>query len=314
MSLVITNISETQNTLEIVDDNLGLPEHRPRGTIGVLGGTLYVYVPSKSNYEWVPVIKRVSTKIVEIENEKEWTIDHNFNTEKILTLLFDEDDIRIEPLFVQNLSLDSIKYVFDSNKTGTAVLISISGYDFSIYDSSMEVYPDTSIGIDARGIYINKSKVLTAYVPVVELIVPQNPNFPGGYLPSILDVPETIPVRDNNSLIRGTIEEAQKLSDPFDIQIVGEVSGGVLGVDGSQNVSINTALSLTGVTAGDYYKVTVDNKGRVSNGKSNLELSDLPPIEFSNISNIPTTIEDLGVVNVYNKNEVDNLIVDSGVY
>jgi phage-related tail fiber protein len=58
------------------------------------------------------------------------------------------------------------------------------------------------------------------------------------------------------------------------------------------NVTLDTSLTNTGVTAGSYTKVTVDAKGRVTAGVN------------------PTTLAGYGITDVYTKTETDTLIAN----
>ena len=66
-------------------------------------------------------------------------------------------------------------------------------------------------------------------------------------------------------------------------------------VSSSAGSSIVT-LANTGVTAGTYNKVTVDAKGRVTNGTN------------------PTTVSGYGITDVYTKSDIDTLIIDGGTF
>ena len=78
---------------------------------------------------------------------------------------------------------------------------------------------------------------------------------------------------DNNGNFTGNAATASKLQTARTISISGDITGSTT-FDGSNNVSINTTLANSGVTAGTYSKVTVDSKGRVTSG-SNITSSDI---------------------------------------
>lgn len=74
---------------------------------------------------------------------------------------------------------------------------------------------------------------------------------------------------------------ATKLATARNIDLTGDASGST-SFDGSANVEIAVTLADSGVTAGQYTKVTVDAKGRVTAGDGLLE-SDIPSLSGSKI-------------------------------
>lgn len=79
-----------------------------------------------------------------------------------------------------------------------------------------------------------------------------------------------------SSNISANSSTATKLATPRIIAINGDSSGSV-SFDGSQDVSISTVLANSGVVAGNYTKVSVDVKGRVTAGTV-LVLGDIPDL------------------------------------
>ena len=73
------------------------------------------------------------------------------------------------------------------------------------------------------------------------------------------------------------VTSVPKLTTPRNITITGDAAWEVA-FDGSQNVSGNLLLSNTSVIPGTYTKVTVDAKGRVSEGTT-LITTDLPLVD-----------------------------------
>lgn len=85
-----------------------------------------------------------------------------------------------------------------------------------------------------------------------------------------------------------TADSAVKLSTSRTISISGDGSA-----SGSFDGTANLALSLTlgsVVTAGTYYKVTVDAKGRVTSGQGSLLAADIPTLTASKISDFDTQV------------------------
>ena len=71
----------------------------------------------------------------------------------------------------------------------------------------------------------------------------------------------------------GAVESADRLTVSRTISATGDATGSVA-FDGSQNVELALELATSGVTAGTYSKVTVDEKGRVTGG-SNVTIEDV---------------------------------------
>ena len=82
----------------------------------------------------------------------------------------------------------------------------------------------------------------------------------------------------------GTADSARKLTVARAIALSGDVTGTV-DFDGSKDVTIATVLENIG-TAGTYYKVTTDEKGRVTSGVTTLTVEDLPNIPVAKITGL----------------------------
>ena len=82
----------------------------------------------------------------------------------------------------------------------------------------------------------------------------------------------------------GTADSASKLTVARAIALSGAVTGTV-DFDGSEDVTIATVLENVG-TAGTYYKVTTDAKGRVTSGVTTLTVEDLPNIPVAKITGL----------------------------
>jgi len=79
---------------------------------------------------------------------------------------------------------------------------------------------------------------------------------------------------------------AESLETARAIAITGDGTG-TANFDGTHDIAINMSLVDTGVTAGEYTKLTVDSKGRVISA-TNLLTSDLPAITLANITDAGT--------------------------
>lgn len=91
-----------------------------------------------------------------------------------------------------------------------------------------------------------------------------------------------------------TAQEANKLTVARAINLSGAVTG-TANFDGSQDITIETILESVG-SAGTYYKVTTDEKGRVTSGVTTLQVEDLPEIPY-------TKITGMGDIVTHNANE-----------
>ncbi len=105
-----------------------------------------------------------------------------------------------------------------------------------------------------------------------------------------------------NGQFQGNADTATKLSTPRNIDISGDVIGVGIGTtfDGSQNVTIPTELSTTGVTAGTYGSstqvgiLTVDAKGRVtaaSNVNINFSTASVSRANYADNAGISTNLK-----------------------
>lgn len=107
-----------------------------------------------------------------------------------------------------------------------------------------------------------------------------------GYNTDTSTAANTIPVRNASGQLPGDITgnaaTADKLKTQRTISLSGDVTGSV-NFDGSANVSISSTLANSGVTAGNYTKVTVDAKGRVTAGTT-LAAADIPNLDASKVT------------------------------
>jgi hypothetical protein len=87
---------------------------------------------------------------------------------------------------------------------------------------------------------------------------------------------------DNTADIDKAVLSSTKLATARNIAISGDATGSAT-FDGTTDISINTTLANSGVTAGTYPKVTVDVKGRVTSGTT-LTATDIPNLDYSKIT------------------------------
>lgn len=87
----------------------------------------------------------------------------------------------------------------------------------------------------------------------------------------------------------GTADVAQKLAVPREFSITGDATAPGVSFDGSANVALALTLaSIPDLTPGTFYKVTVDEKGRVTNGASALTAEDIPSLPSNKITGLGT--------------------------
>lgn len=82
-------------------------------------------------------------------------------------------------------------------------------------------------------------------------------------------------------------DEASKLSVARAFSISGDGTAPAVNFDGTAAVDLVLTLANSGVTAGTYTKVTVDEKGRVT-GSATLEITDLPDIPHTKVTGLGT--------------------------
>ena len=96
----------------------------------------------------------------------------------------------------------------------------------------------------------------------------------------------------NITTITGNAGTATKLATARTIALTGDVTYTSGAFDGSGNVTGTATLTASGVTAGTYKSVTVDAKGRVTNGTN------------------PNSISGYGITDAYTKTEIGAITTD----
>lgn len=91
-------------------------------------------------------------------------------------------------------------------------------------------------------------------------------------------------VRPIKASASGSVDQADKLSVPRKIEATQDATGYAM-FDGSADVQIALTLANSGVSAGTYTKLTVNQKGLVTAGGT-LSKSDLPTIDITDITGI----------------------------
>lgn len=116
----------------------------------------------------------------------------------------------------------------------------------------------------------------------------------GGVVKSTAKGTDTVTIGADGTMTIGKASEAvaadtaTTLATGRTISVTGDATGTSPVFDGSANVTIPLVLANSGVVAGTFTKVTVDAKGRVTEGVANLTAADIPELTLSKISDAGT--------------------------
>ena len=116
----------------------------------------------------------------------------------------------------------------------------------------------------------------------------------GGVVKSTAKGTDTVTISADGTMTIGKASEAvaadtaTALATGRTISVAGDAIGTSPVFDGSANVTIPLVLANSGVVAGTFTKVTVDAKGRVTEGVANLTAADIPELTLSKISDAGT--------------------------
>lgn len=116
----------------------------------------------------------------------------------------------------------------------------------------------------------------------------------GGVVKSTAKGIDTVTIGADGTMTIGKASEsaaadtATTLATGRTISVAGDATGTSPVFDGSANVTIPLVLANSGVVAGTFTKVTVDAKGRVTEGVANLTAADIPELTLSKISDAGT--------------------------
>lgn len=116
----------------------------------------------------------------------------------------------------------------------------------------------------------------------------------GGVVKSTAKATDTVTIGADGTMTIGKASEAATadaaiaLATGRTISVAGDATGTSPVFDGSANVTIPLVLANSGVVAGTFTKVTVDAKGRVTEGVANLTAADIPELTLAKISDAGT--------------------------
>ena len=116
----------------------------------------------------------------------------------------------------------------------------------------------------------------------------------GGVVKSTAKGTDTVTIGADGTMTIGKASEAvaadtaTTLATGRTISVAGDATGTSPVFDGSANATIPLVLANSGVVAGTFTKVTVDAKGRVTEGVANLTAADIPELTLAKISDAGT--------------------------
>lgn len=116
----------------------------------------------------------------------------------------------------------------------------------------------------------------------------------GGVVKSTAKGIDTVTIGADGTMTIGKASEAAAadtataLATGRTISVAGDATGTSPVFDGSANVTIPLVLANSGVVAGTFTKVTVDAKGRVTEGVASLTAADIPELTLAKISDAGT--------------------------
>lgn len=93
--------------------------------------------------------------------------------------------------------------------------------------------------------------------------------------------------------LSGNASTATALQNSRNFAATGDVTAEPVSFNGGANVTLNTVLSNTGVVAGQYTKVTVDAKGRITMGSNPTTVGDMGLVDAATIDFVNTRIDEL---------------------
>ena len=108
--------------------------------------------------------------------------------------------------------------------------------------------------------------------------------------------------------------KAQQLKTAQNISATGDITAPAISFNGTAGITLNTTLKEVG-TAGTYYKVTTDAKGRVTSGAASLTAADIPSLPNTKITGLGSAAaKDVGtasgnVVAVENNGKINSDVI-----
>ncbi len=136
---------------------------------------------------------------------------------------------------------------------------SLQAGELAVNLADQKLYSKTAGG---SVVQVGFGNLTSAMVTTAIGFTPYNSTNPSGYITSGGSI------TGSSGSCTGNAATATKWATGRAIALTGDVSGTSAAFDGSAALSFATTLANSGVTAGTYTKVTVDAKGRVTNGAS----------------------------------------------
>ena len=196
-----------------------------------------------------------------------------------------------------------------SISSSTSNSVSTDSHTHELATSGVTPGTYTKLTVDSKGIVTAGTTLSAADIPDLDWskITSGKPTTLSGYgITDGVNVSEVVTVAapgkilklDVNSKlpadITGNAATATKLANARSIALSGDATGSA-SFDGSADISISATLANTGVSAGNYTKLTVNTKGLVTAGGS-LADTDIPALDWSKISTgKPTSLSGYGI-------------------
>ena len=146
-----------------------------------------------------------------------------------------------------------------STASSVPAAASLQSGELAVNLADQKLYSKTAGGTVVQ---VGFGNLTSAMVTTALGFTPYNSTNPSGYITS------SGSITGSSGSCTGNAATATKWATGRTIALTGDVSGTSAAFDGSAALSFATSLANSGVTAGTYTKVTVDAKGRVTNGTS----------------------------------------------
>lgn len=262
-------------SLRFLETNADFPASPSIGDVVLKGTELFAYVKIGDFETWYPFANSTRAFIhTQGVAQTIWTVTHNLGTTDIWTQIRDSNN-DIVYASIENITANSFQLVFTEAVTGTVIVVAPDSISVPAVTTSM--IQVGNVEITGSNITINGQAVLTggsfATVATSGLFADllSKPTTLAGYnisdaQPLDADL-SAIAALNTTGFLKRTgadtwaLDNSTYITGNQSITISGDASG-------SGTTSIALTLANSGVTAGDYTKVTVNGKGIVTSGSN----------------------------------------------